>query len=265
SMIDSQLPYDGGAATLDVGGRLLRVPKLATADFSSFPRTEGHALDGVLGMDFFMKYTVELDYEIGVIRIHDPATFDYHGSGEIVPVTIAKGRPRITATMNGETRDYVIDTASADAINDDSFEGLERAAEFAIGRFRFTGVNAAPGGRKISGELLHRFVVIADFAHARLILEPGRHFGDAFLFDTSGLELELARDGLRIAHVFANTPASDAALLESDIITRIDEQSPLALGIDRVRRMFHEVRTHELLVRRGTKTMTVKLALRKLL
>lgn len=264
--------------SLDIGGLRFDVAKPGTMDLAFLESTEGRRLDGILGMDLFRKYAIEMDFDAEVVRFHDAPSFEYEGTGEIVPIVIEKDRPYITAKlkMRGKPeleRRYLVDTGSGGAIADELFQpdgdpvgpDLGRAEYVQLGRFRFAGANGTTGAMKIGGELLKRFTVIADFARARMILEPNRHFADALLFDTSGLELEQIADGLRIAQVYPRTPAADAGLQRGDVITAVDAQPARVLGLDRVRRMFHQVRKHELTVVRDGASRVVPLALRTLI
>ncbi|MBV8517341.1 MAG: PDZ domain-containing protein [Acidobacteria bacterium] len=278
SYIDPHLTK-AGPATLSIAGKRVRVPKLATLDLAFFEAISGKHLDGVIGMDVFQQFVVEMDYDAGLVRLHDPATFTPPPDVAAIPVTLVKNRPfvRVELKVAGHdavTRDDLVDSGSGGALADPLFKSdggepigpdLARAERFVLGPFRLEGINATSGDAKFGGELLHRFHVIADFPHQRLFLEPNRYFGDAWLFDTSGLELEQGRDGLVIAQVYARSPGAEAGLQKGDIITAIDGQSALVLGVDRVWKAFHSVRTHALVVRRGTRTLHVTLALRRML
>ena len=265
-------------AELDIGGRRVRVPKIGVMDLGFFAVTEDLPLDGILGMDVFQQFAVEMDFDSALVRLHDAADYRYDGGGEVVSVTIEKSKPFLRARlkMRGKPeriRTYLLDTGSGGSLSDELFKpdgepigpDLGRAEYVKIGSFRFDGANGTTGGMRIGGELLKRFNLIADFSRSRIILEPSRHFRDALLFDTSGLELENDAAGLKIAQVYKRTPAADAGLAPGDLITAIDNQPTRTLGLTRVRLMFHQVRTHRLTVLRGGKEMTVTLALRKLL
>jgi hypothetical protein len=269
---------DGGAASLDIGGLVFRAEKTSLLDLAFFEPLEGRALHGILGMDLFRAFAVEMDFDAGMVRFHDAPTFRYEGDGEVVPVTITKDRPFLTAKLKlrGKEeveRSYLIDSGSAGALSDPLFKpqgepigpDLDRAEYVAIGSFRFAGANGTTGDLKIGGELLKRFNIIADFARSRMILAPNRHFGDALLFDTSGIDFEQTATRFKIGQVYPRTPGAEAGLKVGDVILKIDGQPALTLGLIRVRLMFHQVRTHMLTIARDGKTLAVPLRLRRLL
>lgn len=264
-------------AELDIGGRRVTVPSVGVMDLGFFAVVEDVKLDGVLGMDVLQQFVVEMDFNSAIVRLHDPG-FRYAGAGEAIPIRIEKNKPYLRAKLKMPrkkelVREYLVDTGSGGAIVDELFKpqgepigpDLGRAEYVKIGRFRFDGANGTTGTMRIGGELLKRFHVIFDFPRSRMILEPNRHFADALIFDTSGLELENHPDGLKVAQVYPGTPAAEAGLAAGDVVIAIDGQATRVLGLERVRQMFHQVRTHELTVRRGGRDLTLPLALRKLL
>ncbi|MEA2413765.1 MAG: hypothetical protein QOI58_422 [Thermoanaerobaculia bacterium] len=278
SYIDKRLRVPS-PAVLTIGNQSISIQHLTPIDLSSFERSEGRRVDGILGGELFARYVVEMDSDAAIIRLHDPAAFRYTGSGEAIPITMHSGKPFVSAALKvkgraEERRTYLLDTGSADAIADDIFKeaggdlvgpDLTRAERLTIGSFAFEGVNGTSGGPNLGGELLHRFHVIADFHHARLILEPNRFYGDAFLFDTSGLDMQTHPRGFEVVHVFAKTPAEESRLRIGDIITHIDHTAVRSLGLERVRLMLHQIRDYDLRVQREGKSMNVTLHLRRLL
>lgn len=56
---------------------------------------------GVIGHELFSRYVVEVDYDRGVLVLHDPATYEYRGDGEIVPTRIRSRQPFVTARVQG--------------------------------------------------------------------------------------------------------------------------------------------------------------------
>lgn len=62
-----------------------------------------HVVDGVLGGDVFKKYVVRIDYASASVKLFDPQTFAYQGTGVTLPVTLAGDSPnvRVTVEANG--------------------------------------------------------------------------------------------------------------------------------------------------------------------
>ena len=65
-----------------------------TADVISLDSIEaqiGRRLDGIVGLDLFTRYVVEIDYFANEIRLHDPMTYTYSGAGESIPLRLRDG------------------------------------------------------------------------------------------------------------------------------------------------------------------------------
>ena len=51
----------------------------------------GRPLDGLVGLDLFTRYVVEIDYFGNKISLYDPKIYTYSGSGESIPLTLRDG------------------------------------------------------------------------------------------------------------------------------------------------------------------------------
>ena len=73
-------------ATLMFAGEELGDQTVATLPLEWFSREVGRSTDGFLGSNVFRHYVVEIDYANQVLRLHDPATYSYSGSGQRLPI-----------------------------------------------------------------------------------------------------------------------------------------------------------------------------------
>lgn len=94
---------------------------LVTLPLSSVGSADGAGLDAVVGYDLFTRFVVEIDYAAGLIGFYDPKNYQYHGPGEIVPITMRDNHPYVSAKLMIEGHDaiegrFVIDTGSSLAL-----------------------------------------------------------------------------------------------------------------------------------------------------
>jgi hypothetical protein len=130
-----------------------------------------------------------------------------------------------------------------------------------------TGVFALDGPDGIiGGELLRRHRVTFDCPHARMILEPYPGSSPPFEFDMSGMFLA-AEDPdyatVRVLWVNDGSPAATAGLMKDDEIVSIDGRRTPALTLDQARAALRTPGVRQLEVRRGGKTMRVRLEARR--
>jgi len=275
----------------------IAVPMIGVIDLSAHKSQIGREIEGLVGYDFFEKFVVEIDYENKVMRLFDPKTYHYSGVGESIPIIVDQEarNPFLMAevTVQGaapQQRKLLIDAGSNDAL-DDSFVaqstgpkieivggvGLGKEFKFNDGRVSrlrlggvsFDDVDAGAGGvALVGGEILRRFTVTFDFAHARMILEPNEHLKDAFLFDASGVTLRLVPESgdFAVHSVMRGSPASDVGLREGDLIQSIDGLSSKHFNLHQVQSIFLRVGAeHRLTVQRGNQLLSFDIKLRKLL
>jgi hypothetical protein len=190
-------------ATFTVGTLKTKVDKVMVIDLSGVKIPEDKKLAGLLGYEFFQRYVVVLDYEKGALTVHDPKTFAYRGQGDVIPLTFKKKVPFVKGTIvvpgrpPAANREWLVDTGSGDALNDELLAestgekkkvtgGHGLGKEFAVwlttadrvdlGRFHFAKVSGVSGGMKIGGGLLRHFTVILDYPKQRMILQPNGHY-----------------------------------------------------------------------------------------
>lgn len=48
----------------------------------------GHGADGLLGYDFIKRFVIEIDYVNNTVSLHEPESYHYSGSGEVIPLTL---------------------------------------------------------------------------------------------------------------------------------------------------------------------------------
>ena len=85
---------------------------------SSLEALAGRSLDGLVGLDLFTRYVVEIDYLGRVVRLYDPQTYNYSGVGESIPLTLRDGHLFVPAKIEMPggprlDRQFVVDTGGA--------------------------------------------------------------------------------------------------------------------------------------------------------
>ena len=57
----------------------------------------GRVYDGTLGDDFLQRVVVEIDYQRQTVRLYDPSSYNYSGTGASFPLTFSASLPVIQA------------------------------------------------------------------------------------------------------------------------------------------------------------------------
>src|SRR5579864_5542529 len=114
----AEYDYVAGA-TLSAPGVEVRNQHVAAMDDTGLEAALGMHLGGLLGYDFISRFVIEIDYEKKLIRLHDPKTWTYSGSGIAVPIIYDEGIPFTHGTISvGPKKDipafFVIDFGAAE-------------------------------------------------------------------------------------------------------------------------------------------------------
>jgi len=119
----------------------------------------------------------------------------------------------------------------------------------------------------VGAEILRRFTVTLDYARARMVLAPNRHFTDDPAVDRSGMWVVANGDEFdefQVRFAFADGPAAAAGLEEGDVILGVDGRPSGTLRLVDVWRALRQPdgTAVALDVRRGDQRRTVHLVLR---
>jgi aspartyl protease/PDZ domain-containing protein len=95
---------------------------IAAVPLDALQPYEGRAIDGILGYDFISRFVVEIDYASRRLRLYEAKSFEYSGSGQVVPITIEDGIVFARATLAPEKGGpfegkFTIDTGARSALS----------------------------------------------------------------------------------------------------------------------------------------------------
>jgi len=128
------------------------------------------------------------------------------------------------------------------------------------------GADGSESSAEYDGELgagfLGQFKMILDYSRSKMILERGQSVST--LKDLSGLDIVAEPPRFRtyvVNGVAADSPAAAVGVQEEDTIVAVDGQSTAKVTLRELRRLFTQPGERVLSVRRGTKTIQVRLRL----
>jgi len=101
--------------SISLSGLMFKDQSVGVLALAEIEEQFGGSIDGLVGIDLFTNYVVEVDYIDKKVRLHNPQTFTYSGSGDSIPLALrdghffvpAKVELRGGAQLNGE---FVVDT-----------------------------------------------------------------------------------------------------------------------------------------------------------
>jgi hypothetical protein len=78
---------DVDSIDVDLGDLQLIDQPAKVLALDSLESIAGRHLDGLVGQQLFRQYVVEIDYTNQLVRLHDPRTYAYKGTGDALPLT----------------------------------------------------------------------------------------------------------------------------------------------------------------------------------
>lgn len=93
----------------------------ATISLEPLEGYEGRKMDGILGYDFISRFVVVIDYQKRLIHLYEPSTYQYSGSGKVIPFILQGGMPAIQTKITVQGKDPIeaqfdVDTGARNAL-----------------------------------------------------------------------------------------------------------------------------------------------------
>jgi hypothetical protein len=104
--------------TTSINGVDLTGQRYTVADIEGFlRRVEGlDDVAGVLGLEWFVRMPVKIDYARSRLTFYDPASFKYAGTGTRVPIATRGRLPLVSGSIDGIAGMFEIDTGSRGSV-----------------------------------------------------------------------------------------------------------------------------------------------------
>ena len=125
------------------------------------------------------------------------------------------------------------------------------SAEDVLTEFSKSELPARSGTFKVAGEIgagmLRRFIVILDYPHHQVYLEPTAHLAEEDEEDKSGISVMAKGPGLKtfeVLQVQPGSPASEAKIEKGDVIASVDDEAAADLTLAELRALFSRRRAH---------------------
>ncbi|GAC1543242.1 MAG: hypothetical protein NVS2B17_22740 [Candidatus Velthaea sp.] len=260
-----------GVGELELHGERFTVARTR----ASFGAAEGRRVDGLIGAQILARYVTTFDYERREVRLADPVAASTPPPGTTLPVSFRDGLPQIACTVGGVAGACTVDTGSRLSVSVlQPFAGAHPAVVPSIltaPGIDGYGVGGAAYGRlgrlseirfgdivvrdavadfstqqrgafadrvtaaNVGGGIWRRFTLTFDYLHKRLTLQPNSAFAEPDVYERSGLFL-IARDGaIAVVGVRPGTPAAQAGIVASDILTEGDGRPLVAEDLTALR------------------------------
>jgi len=257
---------------VELGGQ-----RYVVADIDAFlERVEGlDDIAGIIGLEWFVRMPIRIDYAKGRLTFHDPAQFKGDRAGTRVPVA-ARGRlPQVRGSIDGVEGAFEIDTGSRASLtllpafatkNNLSGKmnakieaitgaGLNGPVRSLLGRGKMLKLGtvdvpfpvvaiplqaAGPMARadlagNVGFGILRQFAVTYDLPNDAIYFERYINYGTPDIADRGGVWLELAADGFKVVDVVAAGPAAQAGLKTGDVIVEVNGRAWSELTLPVVR------------------------------
>lgn len=125
--LDEQFLMGGGAGpnmavvsktnglTIALNHKTFTNQRAAVLDLRTIEEQLGRPLDGLVGVELFIKYVVEIDYTARLLKLYDPQSYVFSGKGESVPLALRDAHffvpAKIDIPQRGEIAgQFLIDT-----------------------------------------------------------------------------------------------------------------------------------------------------------
>ena len=265
-------------------------------DLTGLRESTGLDIRGVIGVGFLRRYTLQLDFDRGRLRIYKSGSGKQVGFGDEIKMNMSKyGCPFVIGKiLDKYPCSFMIDTGYPDSgtLSGDVFTKLTefgkinevtrlvtdtdgknrtitnaRMSDLKLGINNYKGLifERSPRGNILGLGFLSRCIVTMDFPNLKMYLKKGKQFEKVDQNDMSGLHLLKKPDGVIVHSVDKKSPAVTADIKPGDVIVKIDGKSPNKFSLTELRNTLRtkDGKTVEIEFKRGEKTKNTILTLSK--
>lgn len=285
---------------LALGGQPLGLEKIAGLDLKMLRFIAGRPCDGILGMDWFEKNVVSMDFDAGTFSVGRTVPEIVKNTFFPVALEPADGYYTMPARVNqNRILDLMIDTGDssslslnqldwakflstgqtktmhvteADAVNQVAQTRIAVLARLTIQGLNYTNLHATliqkPGqSSRLGLGFFQRHRVTFDFAGRMLYLQPGRKYSTPDIEDMSGLHLLRYGEQTTVYSVDENSPAAVQGIMAGDVIETVNGQPALALTMDAIRQILRSGDRNQvaLQLRRSGRLLAVRIILQQMI
>lgn len=148
-----------GYAVLRLPGVVLPVRALPIIEHKDFAPQYGQAPHGVLGLDFFNRVVIEINYYRQTVQLYDPVAFTYSGTGTSFPLEISPAGPvvhgkfQLAGRKNYDTQ-FIVDTGlDSSIVFSRAFTESERISSAHFKAFESSDPRLASGTKLLLGRV----------------------------------------------------------------------------------------------------------------
>lgn len=283
---------------MSVSGKRLALEQITCLDLEMARLISGQPCDGILGMDFFEKNIVAIDFDNDTFSLEAAVPEAVKQASTAIPLrreehyyaldVMADHRQPLSLMVDtgdsssvslneadwqqvfGNDQTNTITATVADAANRIAQSKIGILAELEVKNLGYTNLHATfiqnPATPSHLGlGFFKRHKVTFDFADQSLYLEPGRRYAMPDREDMSGLHL-LREDGLTAVHsVDQGSPAYVGGIRPGDVIEIVNGQNSASLSMRAIRRILRSDDGEKVVlqVKRGADEFGVNLSLKK--
>ena len=255
---------------ISVAGEPVGLPKIAALDLKMLRLISGRPCDGILGMDWFAKNVVAINFDARTLNVESAPPASVTRTFVPVPLDQSNGFYAMKVVMNGDqTLHLMVDTGDsgslslnpaawretfstnqlktadvtiADAVNNVAQSELGVVGRMAVADLNYTNLHAVlihhpQHPSRVGLRFFQRHNVTFDLAGGMIYLQPNHDFTTPDTEDMSGLHL--LRDGGKtiVYSVSDHSPAAAAGIQARDIIEAVNELPAAALDIQSIRQI----------------------------
>ena len=263
---------------LELGRAYLERQTFYVLPLEPLSAVEGRPVRGIVGYEVFRRFVAHIDYDGGVLTLHDPERFRPDRAGVAAPIAFDDHTPRIEAELDGLRGWFDLDTGSRSSLTLAApfaakhalrakyaprfsattgwgVGGAARAELARAKRLRIAGFEvrepvtllsqqragsfaASDIAGNIGGGILKRFDLTLDYANERIFFAPNSWFDAPDVFDRSGMWLNEGAGALDVMDVTAGGPGERAGIRAGERIRAIDGSALEPGDLSRLRARF---------------------------